>query len=89
VICPNCEVAGYVNEEANERMWDKGTAAVGPLREMARKWHRKCKDKGCACQHIVGDLINPIDVPEVIRRQAHAAKHRKFRHHIEQLLESL
>lgn len=68
MICGNCRVAGYINEEANEQ---PNEADPEKARDIARSWHRKCK--GCTCQHVVGDVIDPLAVSRETRRAAHAA----------------
>jgi len=79
MICGHCEVGGYINEEANERLWFYGITDTAPVRAIARKWHSKCEGHGCVCQHVLGDVINPVDVSTEERRKAHVTLGTRFR----------
>lgn len=79
MICDKCEVAGYINEEANERYWSATALTVADIRELAERWHHLCRGKGCCCQHVVGDVIDPLTVSTETRCAAHAAIGDKFR----------
>ena len=83
MICGKCEVAGYINEEANEQYWSATALTVDDIRELALAWHGMCKGKGCCCQHKVGDVIDPLAVSTETRRAAHAAIGDKFRKYLE------
>lgn len=76
MICGNCRVAGYINEEANEQ---PNEADPEKARAMALKWHGKCRDRCCTCQHQVGDVIDPLAVSRETRRTVHAALNDRFR----------
>lgn len=58
MICHDCQVAGHLNSEGNRLAMMESVAAAGDVREMAREWHRKCKDRNCPCQHVIGEVIN-------------------------------
>ena len=57
MICHNCEVAGYLNQEANRVATLDSVALAEAIRVMCRGWHAKCKDRGCPCQHVIGDVL--------------------------------
>ena len=83
MICNDCKVAGFINEEAildrdvNERV-------VKDRLNLARSWHKKClswrgKNKhGCTCQHKVGDHIDQSQVSLEERRQLHESRKAQF-----------
>jgi hypothetical protein len=64
VICHNCEVAGYINAEANRQVfWNFKLSEK--VRELARSWHRTCKGRSyCTCQHRVGDYTDRTKVED-------------------------
>lgn len=78
MVCENCKVAGFINEEAIEAI-EKQPEAVDAISDMARSWHGKCRDRGCVCQHVVGDVIDSYGVNPETRRTAHEKLSTKFR----------
>lgn len=83
MICEKCQVGGYINEEANERLWFYGISDATDVRALARMWHARCSGPGCTCQHVLGDVINPLDVSTEERRKAHATLGERFRKFLE------
>lgn len=57
MTCHHCEVAGYLNAEANAKAFFS-VAEAEDIRELARMWHRRCLGKDCACQHVIGDIYD-------------------------------
>lgn len=53
MICPPCKLAGRLNADAL-RVYDEESAKV--LRFRAAETHGECHQKGCICQHHVGDF---------------------------------
>lgn len=63
MICRQCQVAGFMNAEANRVVM---SPAAGPIRELARSWHDNCSDKRkCCCQHIIGQILTQEQVAEL------------------------
>jgi hypothetical protein len=59
VICHPCEVAGYLNQEANRLAMLESVEAAESVRVLCRNWHAGCRDRTtCPCQHVVGDVLN-------------------------------
>jgi hypothetical protein len=79
MICENCQVGGYINEEANERLWFYGISDAAEVQALARMWHGKCNSPGCTCQHVLGDVINPSDISTEERREMHVTLSERFR----------
>ena len=57
MICPDCEVAGYIGDEL--RFFSKEDPRYPAFVARAEFWHSKCLNwrgknrKGCTCQHVV------------------------------------
>ena len=80
MICDKCEIGGYINEEANELLLLHAVKPdAGEIREMARGWHDMCRGRGCVCQHVVGDAIDPLAISAESRRAVHATLGERFR----------
>jgi hypothetical protein len=69
MICRDCQVAGFMNAEANHVTLQSGDAAES-IRALARSWHRKCRDKDCACQHIIGVVLDRHQIAELREKTA-------------------
>ena len=83
MICNDCKVAGFINEEASL------SQAVSPqvmedMLNLARSWHKKClswrgrNKHGCTCQHKVGNVIDQSKVSLEARRQLHESRKAQF-----------
>lgn len=65
-MCHPCQVAGYVNAEANRSQF-YSVEDADAVRAIARKWHKRCKHKNCSCQHVLGNVFDPYDTAELPR----------------------
>lgn len=80
MICDDCKVAGFINEEALFSAPEKASSIF----DMARKWHKKClswrgrNKHGCTCQHKVGDVIDRSQVSLSQRRRLHESRKAQF-----------
>lgn len=83
MICEDCKVAGFINEEANEQREVRPDGAC-LIYEAARRWHRKClswrgrNKHGCTCQHKVGDHIDQSQVSLEERKRIHESRKAQF-----------